>query len=144
MAGLRVKLIGDGGELEIPSNPYPMYPHAEAINTVALDSADGQRHVFAEGPVRVNASIMFKNLSHSFVREYENFILNIAKLGQVPFKIVCPDYIDFGNEKGGDIYPAYYSGPPTLKDIITSRDDAGLYYDIELPYIFVRDNNAQG
>ncbi|GBU23820.1 hypothetical protein R83H12_00438 [Fibrobacteria bacterium R8-3-H12] len=146
MAGSRVVLESESGSdsLLIPSNPYPMYPHVEVLNTVAIDSATGHRHVFASGPVRVNASIQFKNLSHSFVKEYENFILNIARLGKNPFKIICPDYIDFGLGKGEPIPQAYYSGSPNLKDIISSRDDAGLFYDIELPYMFVRENYAQG
>jgi len=136
---LRVSLAVEGYEpLEIPANPYPMYPYVECLNYVALDSATGHRHVFASGPIRVNASIEFKGLEHSFVRKYENFLLRIAKLGQVPFKIICPEYIDFGLKKGKDIPNAYYAGPPTLKDIIKPRDDAGLYYDIELPYMFVR------
>lgn len=128
-----------GYHLEIPANPYPMYPYVEVLNTVAIDSTTGIRHVFSEGPVRVNASIIFKNLSYEFVKEYEDFILNKANLGKTSFGIRCPYYIDFGKGKGVDILMAYYSGPPTLKDIITTRDDAGLFYDIELPYMFVRD-----
>jgi len=135
---LRVKLICKEVELEIPANPYPMYPYVEYLNYVALDSATGQRHVFAHGPARVNASLEFKCLSHGFVKKYETFILYTAKLGQVPFKIKCPNYIDLGMEMGKDIEAAYYSGPSTLKDIIKPRGDAGLLYDIELPYMFVR------
>jgi hypothetical protein len=136
---LRVVLVSyHGYRLEIPSNPYPMYPHAERLNCVSIDSATGQRYVFDHGPTRVNASILFRSLSHEFVRQYEDFILNVAQLGKVNFGIECPDYIDFGLGKGKDIIFAYYAGPPTLKDIITPRDDAGLYYDIELPYMFVR------
>jgi len=140
MAKLRVALDCNGTRLLIPSNPYPMYPYIEMLNYIALDSATGCRHVFAEGPARVNASIEFKNLSYDFVKKYENFILNVVNLGQTGFRIECPTYIDFGNGKGEDIEPAYYSGPPTLKDIITPRDDAGLFYDIELPYIYVKEN----
>jgi hypothetical protein len=54
------------------------------------------------------------------------------------FGIRCPDYIDLGNGMGEDIIEAYYAGPPSTKDIITPRDDAGLHYDIELPYMYVR------
>jgi hypothetical protein len=64
---LRVSLIHDGCKpLEIPANPYPMYPYVEVLNCASLDSATGHRHVFADGPVRVNASIAFKNLDHKF------------------------------------------------------------------------------
>jgi len=139
---LRVSLVREGTEpLVIPANPYPMYPFVEALNCVSLDSATGYRHVFFESPllVRVNATISFKNLDHKFVKKYEQFILRRAELGKNPFKIICPEYIDFGLDKGVDIPEAYYAGPPTLKDIITPRDDAGLFYDIELPYMFVRD-----
>jgi len=139
---LRVYLYCQGVELEIPANPYPMYPYVECLNYVSLDSATGQRHVFADGPIRVNASIEFKCLSHDFVKRYEWFLLHYAKLGQVPFQIICPDYIDFGNGKGKPIDKAYYVGPPTLKDIIKPRSDAGLYYDIELPYMFVREKDV--
>jgi len=139
MAGMRVMLTVKGFEpLPIPANPYPMYPHSEALNSVSLDSATGHRYVFTHGPVRVNASIVFKNLDHEFVRKYEDFLLNTAKLGRFPFGIECPEYIDFGNGKGKNIAEAYYAGPAAMKDIITPRDDAGLYYDIELPYMFVR------
>jgi len=136
---LRVKLICPSSKLKIPANPYPMYPHVECLNYVSLDSATGHRHVFANGPIRVNASIEFKGLEYSFVKEYEDFLLHHAKLGQVPFQIICPDYIDFGNGKGKPIDKAYYAGSPNLKDIIKPRNDAGLYYDIELPYMFVRE-----
>jgi len=137
---LRVTLECNGIKLLIPSNPYPMYPYVEVLNYASLDSATGHRHVFFADPQiqRVNASIAFKNLDHSFVKKYEDFILNTVRLGQVPFSITCPDYIDFGLGKGKKIPAAYYAGPPALKDIISSRDDAGLYYDIELPYMFVR------
>jgi len=137
---LHVKLICQGVKLKIPANPYPMYPHVECLNYVSLDSATGHRHVFADGPFRINASIEFKGLEHSFVKEYENFLLNQARLGEVPFKIICPEYIDFGNGKGNNIDNAYYAGSPNLKNIIKPRDDAGLFYDIELPYMFVRGN----
>jgi len=137
---LRVKLICQGFELEIPANPYPMYPYAERLNCVALDSAAGRRHVFNEGPTRVNASITWKAIDYKAVKKYEIFLLEYAQLGATPFRIVCPKYLDLGLKEGNDIPAAYYAGPPTLKDIITPRGDAGLYYDIELPYMFVRDN----
>jgi len=138
---LRVVLVCEGQSLEIPANPYPMFPYVEQLNCIAIDSATGHRHVFRaeNGPSRVNASIEFKNLSHKFVQRYEDFILNVAKLGQVPFTIECPPYIDFGLGKGVPIPNAYYSGPAQLKEIIASRDDAGLFHDIELPYMFVRE-----
>jgi len=148
---LRVKLIckSAGVELEIPANPYPMYPYVECLNYVALDSATGHRHVFADGPIRVNASLEFKGLSHDFVNRYEQFILNRAELGKVPFGIVCPPYINLGLGMGQSVgigsnagYMAYYFGPPTLKDIIKPRGDAGLYYDIELPYIILKEANV--
>ena len=142
---LRVTLEREGyTPLEIPVNPYPMYPYAEVLNSISVDSATGHRHVFADGPIRVNASIIFKNLDYEFVRKYEDFLLNAVQLGKFPFIIRCPEYIDFGNKKGIDIKAAYYAGPPTLKDIISLRDDAGLFYDIELPYMFVRSKYAQG
>jgi len=142
---MRVKLICDDtpdGSIEIPSNPYPMYPHAEILNYIALDAADGIRHVFFDGPERVNASIVWKYLDHDFVRSFERFLIDKAKLGAVSFEIVCPEYIDFGKGKGENIEKAYYAGPPTLKDIITPRDN-GLFYDIELPYMFVRNSHVQ-
>jgi len=111
---LRVSLIHAGYKpLDIPSNPYPMYPYKEVLNYVSLDSATGHRYVFANGPVRVNASIAFKNLDYEFVKKYEEFILKTI-LEQIPFKIICPEYIDFGKGKGIEIEEAYYAGPPTL------------------------------
>jgi len=141
---LRVTLVSyiSGARLLIPVNPYPMYPFVEVLNHIAIDSATGHRYVFTHGPERVNASISFKNLSHDFVKEYERFLIDHLKLGQVPVSIECPSYIDFGLGKGEDISLAYYSGPPTMKDIITPRDDAGLFYDIEFPYMFVRKRNV--
>jgi len=137
---LRVKLICQEFELEIPANPYPMYPYVERLNCMALDSAVGHRHVFNEGPTRVNASIAWKAIDYEVVKKYETFLLEYAKLGLVPFEIVCPEYLDLGLKEGNNIPAAYYAGPSTLKDIITPRGDAGLYYDIELPYMFVRGN----
>jgi hypothetical protein len=138
---LRVTLKAEGRlPLEIPANPYPMFPYMEALNCFSLDSATGHRHLFIEGPIRVNASISFKNLGYDFVVDYTRFLIDSIQFGKRPFRIICPSYIDFGNGKGVDIESAYYSGPPSLKDVITPRDDAGLFYDIELPYIFVRKN----
>jgi hypothetical protein len=134
----RVKLIYGGYELEIPANPYPMYPWAERLNNFSLDSASGDRYVLDYGPTRVNSSIAWNAIHYNVVKEYENFLLNHARMGLNPFRIVCPEYIDFGKGMGVDIPNAYYAGPPTLKDIIAPRGDAGLYYDIELPYMFVR------
>jgi len=142
---LRVTLIKDEYKLEIPANPYPMYPYLECLNYVSLDSATGQRHVFAHGPVRVNAALEFKGLAYEFVVRYEKFICEQAKFGKAPFVIECPTYIDLGRGLGKTINKAYYSGPPTLKDIIKPRGDAGLYYDIELPYIWMESvGNALG
>jgi len=137
---LRVKLICAGyPPLDIPANPYPMYPHAERLNHFSVDSATGDRYVFDYGPTRVSASIIWKAISYEVVKQYEDFLLKHIKLGLHPFEIVCPKYIDFGLGKGENIPAAYYAGPPNLKDIILPRD-AGLFYDIELPYMFVRDN----
>jgi len=139
---LRVKLISyDGsGILEIPSNPYPMYPHPERLNCISLDSAAGDRLVFDGGPTRINSSIIWKAITYEKAREYEDFLLNRAKLGRHSFTIICPEYIDFGLGKGKPIIEAFYSGPPSLKEVIIPRDDAGLFYDIELPYMFVRNS----
>lgn len=137
---MRVKLVCNGFPFEVPSNPYPMYPHIERLNHVVNDSATGQRHVFNGGPTRVSSSIFFKAVHYNVAKAYENFLVYYAEFGKVPFKIECPDYIDFGKGMGVDIPAAYYSGPPTLKDVITLRDDAGLYYDLEIPYMFVRED----
>jgi len=137
---LRVKLIYDSYELEIPANPYPMYPWPEQLNHISIDSATGERYVFDNGPTRVNASISWKAIHYDKVKEYEDFIFNKIKFGLHPFEIVCPDYIDFGRGKGQNIPTAYFAGSTDLKNIIAARDDAGLYYDIELPYMFVRAN----
>ena len=137
---LRVTLACNGYELEIPANPYPMYPFAERLNHTALDSAIGHRHVFSHGPTRVNASIAWNAIGYKTVIKYEDFLLNHAKLGLCPFAIVCPEYIDFGLGLGVGIEEAYYAGSAALKEVITPRGDAGLYYDIELPYMFVRED----
>jgi hypothetical protein len=138
----RVKLIRDGYELEIPANPYPMYPYVERLNNTAVESATGERYVIDEGPTRVNASIIWNAIHYDVVKQYEYFLLERARMGLNPFAIICPHYIDFGEGLGVNIYGAYYAGSPTLKDIITPRGDAGLYYDIELPYMFVREENV--
>jgi len=135
---LRVMLVCNGHELEIPANPYPMYPHSERLNRISLASATGERYVFDYGPTRVNASITWNAIHYDVAKRYEDFLLNHARLGLRPFAIVCPEYIDFGLGLGVDIEEAFYAGPSALKDLITPRGDAGLYYDIELPYMFVR------
>jgi len=136
---LRVSLVGGiYPALEIPANPEAMFPYVERLNYIALDSATGRRYVFNGGPTRVNASIIWNAVSYEIVKKYEGFLLHVAIPGK-RFTIVCPEYIDFGMGKGADIENAYYAGPATLKDIITPRGDAGLYYDIELPYMFKRE-----
>jgi hypothetical protein len=137
---LRAKLIYGDYQLEIPANPYPMYPWPERLNHISLDSATGERHIFDYGPTRVNASISWKAIHYNIIKEYENFLLNIVKFGLHPFVIICPDYIDFGNGIGVPIEYAHYAGSANLKDVISARDDSGLYYDMELPYMFVREN----
>jgi len=135
---LRAKLVCGLHELEIHALPNVMYPHAEQLNYVALDSATGERHVFNYGPTRVNASIIWQGVDYETAVGYEEFLMLWTKLGRYPFNIVCPEYIDFGMGKGVNICNAYYAGSPTTKDLITPRGEAGLYYDIELPYMFVR------
>jgi len=135
----RAKLICNGSELEIPANPQRMHPYLEQLNYIALDSATGERYVFNHGPTRVNAAITWKAVHYDVVKAYEHFLLDIAKLGLCPFSIACPWYIDFGNGNGVDINNAYYAGPSNLEDIIAPRGEAGPYFDIELPYMFVRD-----
>ena len=137
---LRVELKFEGYTLEIPANPYPMYPWKERLNYISIDSATGERHVFNfdDGPTRVNSVISWKAIHYDKVKEYEDFIFNKIKFGLHPFEIVCPDYIDFGKGMGENIPSAYFAGSTDLKDIITPRDDAGLYYDIELPYMYVK------
>jgi len=141
---LRVTLtcLHDKHKLLIPANPYPMYPHPERLNHLTVDSATGVRHVFDDGPTRIVASITWKAIAYDVVKQYEDFLLKHIMLGLHPFEIKCPKYIDFGMGKSNDIDAAYYAGSPNLKDIISSRDESGLFYDIELPYMFVRDKNA--
>ncbi|MDR2999819.1 MAG: hypothetical protein LBU89_01025 [Fibromonadaceae bacterium] len=135
---LHVTLICGSYKLLIPANPYPMYPYAEQLNCISVDSATGIRHVFNHGPTRINASIVWKAIHYDVVKEYENFLLNHVRLGEVSFKIKCPSYMDLGKGMGESIENAQYAGPSKLKSIISLRGDAGLYYDIELPYMFVR------
>jgi len=138
---MRVKLISANypyNPLEIPANPYAMYPHPERLNYVTVESAKGDRYVFNDGPTRISASIVWKSISYEVVKQYENFLLNYSQLGLIPFQIITPKYMDFGLNKGVDIPRAYYSGSANLKDIISLRDEANLFYDIELPYTFVR------
>jgi len=135
---LRVRLECNGyPALQIPANPEVMYPYAERLNNIALDSADGKRYVFDHGPTRVNASIVWKAVDYETVKAYEDFLLRCAIPGH-GFAIACPDYIDFGMGKGEDIAEAYYAGPPTTRELITPSDNAGLYFNIELPYMFKR------
>ena len=137
---LRVTIkCGEMEDLTIPSNPYPMYPYAERLNHISLESATGERHIFDHGPTRVNASIVWKAVHYNIVKKYEDFLLNHAKMGLHPFEIICPDYMDLGNEMGGNIERAYYAGSPNLKSVISPRGGDGMYYDIELPYMFVRE-----
>jgi len=137
---LRVWLVSDRHPaLQIHANPEVMYPHVERLNCVALDSATGRRYVFDGGPTRVNASIAWKCVDYETVKKYEDFLLRHAIPGHW-FMIICPSYIDFGKGKGTDINEAYYAGPPASKDLITPGDNAGLYYNIELPYMFVRED----
>jgi len=136
---LRVTLDCRHYRLLIPANPYAMYPHTERLNYVAVDSAKGERYIFNGGPTRVVSSIVWKGVSYDVAKRYETFLLDFARLGLYPITIETPKYIDFGRGMGNDI-EAYYSGSNNLKDIISLRDEANLFYDIELPYMFVRDH----
>jgi len=138
---LAAAYAGDGisRRLEIHANPYPMYPVAERLNYVSSDTAGGRPFTVNLGPTRVNASILWKCVDYQTAKGYEDFLLKGTKLGLHPFAIECPGYIDFGLGKGIGISSAYYSGPSNLGGIIKANGINGLYYDIELPYMFVRD-----
>jgi len=138
---LRVCLLQPGYSLEIPANPQAMYAHPERLNCVSVDAASGERFVVNLGPTRINASIKWEYVHYNDVKQYEHFLLHRAKMGAVPFLITCPAFLrqDFGYGIGVAVPEAYYSGPAELKEIILPRGENGLYYDIELPYIFVRE-----
>jgi hypothetical protein len=135
---LRVSVNCEGSTLEFPANPYPMYPAAERLNYISIDTAGGEQFVVNIGPTRVNASLSFKCVSYEFAREYEKFLLEKIQLGLKPFDISCPSYFDLGSGKGVDISNVYYNGPASLGNIIKPSGSNGLFYDIELPYMFVR------
>jgi hypothetical protein len=136
---LRVSVNCEDSTLEFPANPYPMYPAAERVNYTSIDTAGGEQFVVNIGPTRVSASLSFKCVSYEFARKYENFLLNIIQLGLKPFTIICPEYIDFGRGKGMKIDNAYYNGPANLGSVIKPSGSNGIFYDLELPYFFVRD-----
>jgi len=137
---LRVSLLSDGHpDLEIPSNPEVMWASAERLNSIAVDSATGRRHVFDFGPTRVNATIAWKCVGRETARKYEDFLFSVAIPGHW-FTIVCPEYIGFGRGDGVNIDKAYYAGPATSKGLIAPHGGSGLLCDIELPYMFVRED----
>ncbi|MDR0517200.1 MAG: hypothetical protein LBH25_09180 [Fibromonadaceae bacterium] len=139
MMAQRVSLIYGSATLEIPANPCPMYAAAERLNYVSVDAAGGEQFVVNCGPTRVNASVSFKCVSYEKMLAYEDFLLNKIKLGLKPFGMACPDYFDLGKGKGEDVENAHYSGPANLSGIIKPSGSNGMFYDLELPYTFVRE-----
>jgi hypothetical protein len=140
---LHAELIYDGFALKIPANPHNMHPTAERLNYVSVDTASGRPFTVNLGPTRVNSVVSWKCVSYSIAKAYEDFLLKKIRLGLRPFTIVCPDYLDFGYGKGMAIPGAYYSGPASLGDIIKPDGNSGLYYDIDLPYMFVREGDYE-
>jgi len=115
-----------------------MYPHSERLNHISADSMTGERFVMDYGPTRVNASISWKCISYGVANSYEAFLLNITGMGLKPFAIKTPAHNDFGLGMGVEIPAAFYNGPANLKEIITPNGANGMFYDIELPYMFVK------
>ncbi len=136
---MRVSLICDGYSLEIPANAYAMWPHAERLNHISADAMTGERFSVDLGPTRVNSSISWRCIDYSTVKLYEEFLLQRVKMGLNPFAIMTPAHNDFGYGKGATVPNAFYNGPANTKEIIQPNSSNGMYYDIELPYMFIRE-----
>lgn len=124
--------------LEIPANPHPAYPHPTRLNYVAMDASDGSTHVADNGPTIVTMEIVWRYLDHATAKAFETFFLSRTQLALKPFSMVCPSYFDLGAGIGVDIVGAQFNGSESFRDLITPRDAAGLYYDLKLPYKFIR------
>lgn len=135
---MRVSLVCEGYSLELPANAYSMWPHAERLNHISADAMTGERFVVSFGPVRVNSSISWRCIHYSIVKLYEDFLLEKTEMGKKPFAIMTPAHNDFGLGKGVAIPAAYYAGPASTKELIQPNGSSGMYYDIELPYAFIR------
>jgi hypothetical protein len=135
----RVTLTCREFSLLIPANPYAVYPVAERLNYISIETASGEQVVVNIGPTRISASLAFKCVSYNFTQEYEEFLLKKMELGVHPITISCPDYFDLGLGKGVSVSNARYNGPPNLSGVIKPSGSNGLFYDIELPYMFVRE-----
>jgi hypothetical protein len=136
---MRIGLNCKGSTIEFPANPCAIYPEVERLNCFSVNLADGSQFTINNGPTRVSASVSFKCVSYEFAKEYEDFLLNKIEMGIQSFNMYCPAYFDLGKGKGASIYPAYYNGPASLGRIIKPSGSNGMFYDLELPYMFVRD-----
>jgi hypothetical protein len=117
-----------------------MFPATERLNYNSIETASGEQFVVNIGPTRVSDTISFKCVSYEVAKKYENFLLNKIELGLKPFQILCPDYFDLGNGIGQPVLKAYYNGPANLGGIIKPSGSNGLFYDLELPYAYVRED----
>lgn len=125
-------------ELEIQMNPYPGYPHPTRLNYIDQETSTGRKVVVDNGPTKIAMDITWKYLHYSTIKAFETFFLLRTQLALKPFAIVCPEYFDLGNGLGVSVASAQYNGPESFKDLITPRDGAGMYYDLRLPYTFIR------
>ncbi len=136
---IRASLVCNDYTLEIPANAYAMWPHVERLNHISADAMTGERFSIDLGPTRVSASIEWRYVHYDIVKLYEDFLLTKARMGLTPFSIITPAHDDFGYGKGIAIPNAFYNGPTSTKEIIRPNSSNGMYYDIELPYMFIRE-----
>jgi hypothetical protein len=136
---MRVSLVCGDYSLDIPANAYSMWAHAERLNHVSADSMTGERFSVDLGPTRVSSVISWRCVHYTIAKLYEDFLLKKIRMGLNPFTIITPAHDDFGYGKGIAIPNAYYNGPANTRQIIQPNGSSGMYYDIELPYMFIRE-----
>jgi hypothetical protein len=124
--------------LTIPANPQQLYAAPMRMNHIAVDTAAGGRIVVDLGPTKVEATIEWKGVHYDVMKEYESFVLDTIRLGALIFDIECPDYFDLGLGMGVSVADVRYNGDEMVSKLISARPGDSQWFDIKLPYSFIR------
>lgn len=104
----------------------------ERYNQYVIDTADGGRKIYDNGPDVLKGEIVLRNVSKAEGDALRTFLETKAIYGKNAIDITPPTNTDIGAGAGTKLSSAYFDGPNTLEGVL-SYHEPGLY-DIVIPY----------